>query len=33
MELLGEKAIPVLKKAGQDTDGEKEEEPKKIITP
>ena len=33
MNLIAEKAIPVLKKAGQDTDGEKEEEPKKIITP
>jgi trigger factor len=33
MELLAEAAKPVLKKAGQDTDEEKEEEPKKINTP
>lgn len=33
MELLAGKAIPVLKKAGQDPGEPKEEEPKKIITP
>ncbi|RJQ42409.1 MAG: trigger factor [Gaiellales bacterium] len=33
MDLLAGKAIPVLKKAGQDAGEEKEEEPKKIITP